>query len=822
MDMSVYDKNTKVMPISRRFDMSEIFSVKSQATSAISPKDFALIRKTSNGVNCLELSLDPFSTTDTASIVSFNNAIALPVMADLELSISQRIKGQYFIAELSSTDTSSVDLPTEFNITAISQSASVLTVTIDEAFDGYLGSWVDIYGMIDSRFNYTNLAVASISNNKKVLTFTVGDEAPIVALTASPAGGFVGGKLKRQAKLLSASDAVALRFSGSSATSGAVMVRCNGGSIKEFGSLVGSRLVTIASTTPTYTSGQMGQVEIKAQTKYKIDIEQEQVTVLDKAIDASASWSPRAVSSGVVPILDDEYFFRLRGVNPKSTTTVIGEITAIAKSGSAIATVTVPNHGLTVNSFVFIKGVRDFTNFANINTTPVQVASVIDANRFTISFSLSATANSFGGVVLSGNGSIDNASIQAQVIQSISSDADGVLQVVGSANWTLSNANGLGEYVTLYGVRDALGNAVPNVGGTYKIVNITTNTMSLKNVTNYDETPTLAGVVNPANVDEVGTSLAPVIPVSMAPVNCGGVVVLRSTLRLHNLAISSYSAPAVRIEGQGSNRIDKAIPALLVGGSTTVSQPTAASLKALVDQGAVATLAADGTGGWYVRPGIQGVVDVASAAITTTATTSSIANNLGNGFQVSIAVTTVTGTTPTLDVRVEESFDGGTNWVTLYEMQRITATGSYNSPILRATGRHIRYVQTVAGTTPSFTRAITRNVLPFIQAEPQKRLMDRSIVLTTLNSVTPTLFSGAANNLQLIVNLGTATTPPALQLEGSEDGVNFYSIGSPLTGVASSTVQLTVTGLSATFVRARVSTVGATVVAGYVSIKAWS
>lgn len=128
----------------------------------------------------------------------------------------------------------------------------------------------------------------------------------------------------------------------------------------------------------------------------------------------------------------------------------------------------------------------------------------------------------------------------------------------------------------------------------------------------------------------------------------------------------------------------------------------------------------------------------------------------------------------------------------------------------------------VGGTSPSFTRAITRNVLPFIPAEPQKRIMNRSIVLTTLNSVTPVLFAGAANNIQLVINLGTATTPPALQLEGSEDGINWYAIGTPLTGVASSTVQVTIANVSATFVRARVSTIGAAVVAGYVSIKAWS
>lgn len=151
--------------------------------------------------------------------------------------------------------------------------------------------------------------------------------------------------------------------------------------------------------------------------------------------------------------------------------------------------------------------------------------------------------------------------------------------------------------------------------------------------------------------------------------------------------------------------------------------------------------------------------------------------------------------------------------MTLYEFQRVTANGSYNSPILRGSGRHIRYVRTITGTTPSFTMAVTRNILPFIPAEPQKRIVDRTIVLTTLNSVTPVLFSGAANNVQIVVNIGAATTPPALQLEGSEDGTNFYSIGSPLTAVASSTVQLTLNSTSVTFVRARVSTAGVTVTA---------
>ena len=247
------------------------------------------------------------------------------------------------------------------------------------------------------------------------------------------------------------------------------------------------------------------------------------------------------------------------------------------------------------------------------------------------------------------------------------------------------------------------------------------------------------------------------------------------------------------------------------------------TVTANVVQSTAGAVGSTGVGSWIVRPGVAAIADVVSAAITSTGTSASIVNDLGNGFQVTIPVTAVTGTTPTLDVRIEESFDGGTNWVTLYEMQRITATGSYNTPILRASGRHIRYVRTVGGTTPSFTMAITRNVLPFLPAEPQKRLMDRTVVPNTLNSVTPTLCMGAANNVQLVVNMGAiATTAPVFKLQGSEDNTNWYDIDTGLLAVANSTVEKTIHTRSCTFVRAIVSTAGVAATLGYVSIKAWS
>jgi hypothetical protein len=130
-------------------------------------------------------------------------------------------------------------------------------------------------------------------------------------------------------------------------------------------------------------------------------------------------------------------------------------------------------------------------------------------------------------------------------------------------------------------------------------------------------------------------------------------------------------------------------------------------------------------------------------------------------------------------------------------------------------------VQTVGGTTPSFTRTINRFAISLSPTNAIAQLIDRSIVLTTLNSVTPSLNTQGSDNLQLVINLGTATTPPALQLEGSEDnGTTWYAIGTPLTGVASSTVQFTLaTTMNAQLVRARVSTIGVTVVVGYVLIK---
>ena len=137
------------------------------------------------------------------------------------------------------------------------------------------------------------------------------------------------------------------------------------------------------------------------------------------------------------------------------------------------------------------------------------------------------------------------------------------------------------------------------------------------------------------------------------------------------------------------------------------------------------------------------------------------------------------------------------------------------------TGNRVRYVQTVGGTTPSFTRAVNR-LQSSDRVDYIRQLVDRTIVLTTLNSTTVSINAQNCKNVQLAINIGAATTPPSIQLQGSDDGgASWYNIGTALAAVASSTVQQVVTNVNAQLLRALVSSAGTGVTAGYVQVKAY-
>jgi hypothetical protein len=282
------------------------------------------------------------------------------------------------------------------------------------------------------------------------------------------------------------------------------------------------------------------------------------------------------------------------------------------------------------------------------------------------------------------------------------------------------------------------------------------------------------------------------------------------------ISVEKFANTPVYLQGI---RAPGTINALPVGGVGNFIVVGAGAAAAALSGNPVRVAGSDGTNTQNIRTDGVGntiaaavapllITDVASAALTTTTTTATLTPSHGNAYQVVIPVTAVTGTTPTLDVGIEESDDGGTNWFRVYDFPRITATGAFRSPVLPWAGNRVRYVQTVGGTTPSFTRAVNRSQLG-TSVDQIRQIIDRVLAVNTLNSVTASLNVQNCRNVQCVLTLGAATTPPTIQIEGSDDnGANWYALGTATAGVASSTVRFAATDVQAQLVRARVSSAG--------------
>lgn len=107
----------------------------------------------------------------------------------------------------------------------------------------------------------------------------------------------------------------------------------------------------------------------------------------------------------------------------------------------------------------------------------------------------------------------------------------------------------------------------------------------------------------------------------------------------------------------------------------------------------------------------EGRVDVGVAlhdltAQTTTSDGSNVDNttSTANGGIGVLHVTAATGTTPTLDVKIQHSVDNSV-WVDLITFTQATAATSERLTVAGTVNRHLRAIWTIAGTTPSFTFA---------------------------------------------------------------------------------------------------------------------
>lgn len=110
-------------------------------------------------------------------------------------------------------------------------------------------------------------------------------------------------------------------------------------------------------------------------------------------------------------------------------------------------------------------------------------------------------------------------------------------------------------------------------------------------------------------------------------------------------------------------------------------------------------------GYYYAESTLASDLTVASGAITATASIEAQSPGTGALF-VEYAVTAVSGTTPTLNVAIELSQDAGSTWHEARALTQFTAVATQRVVVVSA-GDRVRIRQTVAGTSPSFTRSVT-------------------------------------------------------------------------------------------------------------------
>lgn len=695
--------------------------------------DFVTMTAGVNGQPILALSGSPL-TTGESSIVNTNKAVVQPCAYEFALSVV-RTNVAFAVASLFANDpvAGAEPLRAPINIISAYQSSATLGAaynanagtaahyTLDTALPAagtagavYVGDWVNIVGFTDTRLNYPNACINFISPDRKTISISYSSDSGIPSLAIPVVTPTLGTcKLHFYSNMAGAKNGLAVRFSGTTTTSAAVLSIFNGDDTQVSGWVLGDQRTTIANAAPSYRLGSSavyGQPEILTSSRYKIECLPSMASLLDKTEQSNALWALRDLPrTSVKPAQNAAMYPRFRLYKPVGMTRPVAKIVSAVKTGTTTATVNIdvaPVTPLAVGNTVVLYGMRDTANFPATTGT---VASVISPTQFTIVIGTAVTATSYGGSVSIVNGGQAQQGVIPQVVQSVVSrvaDGSNWLDVIGSSTWA---GLAVGDYIDLYGLRNATTGANVGVDGVWEVAHLYTTTMVVKPV-----------------FDINGIRISPALS-TLASTNCGGTVLLRPTIRLHDQLLTSWGEVRTMIDGQGEIRNDKSLPTYSMGGSVAVQQSSAASVGTA------------GGGAWIVRSAVHRTVDIASAALTTVGQTTSTAidvtGNVGT-HQFFTDATAVTGTSPRMFTRLQGSYTNAANeFFNIYDTPVLTnATDKLAalSPNIPVEFPFIRFIRDVRGTTPSFTNSVTRMTRPGAEDKRVRRMNDRVLSLVAV------------------------------------------------------------------------------------------
>lgn len=536
--------------------------------SGVAPGDFVTRVAYSNGQIVTAMSGGPLQVGE--STITLDVPVEQPCALEIEASAIRARQQFSSVCLFENADAGPAPVPDPINITSIYQcsadagaaynatAGTICTVVLESALPGhgspgavYLSDWIHISGLVNTRLNYQNACIKFISANRKTITFGFSDEIALpslaIAAVSPPAGS---AKVYFYNNLAGADNGFGIRFTGTTTTSAAFVSVFGGGDAQVSGTLLGDHRATIASSAPQYLNGIMGNVEIKATSRYRLEGRPIECAFMDKGIDSpSSGMTVRAARTAVKPASQSQLRARFRLYQPVGMSRPVAKIISISKAGSTTATVTHDGvYTFQTGQYVTIKGVRDQTNFAAF-TTPVAI-TVLNPTQFTCVVGSAVTATGYSGSVVLCNGGVDQPGIIGQIIQSATLDANGWITFVGNTTWS---GLSIGDYINVHGCRDNASGADIGIDGAWEVAHLSTSTLIVKPI-----------------VDIFGARVSPVIA-SLPLTNCGGAIILRTTLRSHDLMLEQWVESRTALDGQGTNRIDKAMPIRLMAADTSLS-----------------------------------------------------------------------------------------------------------------------------------------------------------------------------------------------------------------------------------------------------------
>lgn len=503
----------------------------------------------------LDLSLDPLSAGTETYIESVAN-YEMPIELAIGAHMSQRTLGQEFSVEIVDTDQELEPVP-DLAISTLNQATTTLTIVTTAPHGLTPGKSIGIRGFADSRANYPSLVVASIPN-ATTFTATAGPGGTIPSLTlTSLTGGFV----YFRERLGRANEGVSMIFENATATNASVYIRSESGDALPSGTIIGNHSTTIGSTASVQAINAANTYAFQPTTEYKLRIMADKLQLSDVGVDSTGTETSRVNRTQVIPSPDATYKLRIRATNNKALTVPVAHIQAVAKTGTTTATVTTQTpHGLTTGDVIAAYGVRDQTNFANL-TTATAVASVIDANNFTVVWGSAVTASSQSGIIYRVNGGNLPSALGAvaQVVQSVAR-TNNILTLIGNATWT---GMVIGDYINLVALHDTSGVDLL-LDGAYRVRNISTTTLEVEPITGFA----------PTGIDITTT-------------NCGGAVIRRTCLRISFIRVFDFERARFEATPRPSGDQSGAFPVNIQNTVTTTLASTTVA-------GTVATDAAIG------------------------------------------------------------------------------------------------------------------------------------------------------------------------------------------------------------------------------------